>query len=713
MGIYTFKIGTRIKVRGTDYEIVNKLVDGRFQLRQPETSELANLSIEEVQSLYAKGELEFVPKGLTAKAEDLQQRLIMQVEQQFALLPEERQAPARRRLCYVKAVLAAGITTLTPVVLEPIIRKCATTKENKDTKLPSSSSVKRWVRRFLKRGKDIRALVDAFELRGNRKPRIDPRVRELAIQALDEVYLRNERSSLKDTRLYLVVLIEKDNAQRPPSQHLDVPSVKYLQDTLKAEYDDYTIKLRRYGKLAADRDFRIVLGNKEPVSRPLQRVELDHTVLDLIVVDEKKLVLLGRPIIVVAIDCHTRCIVGFAIGFRSPSAMTVAQCLKHAILPKNYLKSLYPEVENTWDCLGTMETLVLDRALENLGVRVESACLQLGIDIEYCARKTPWGKGTVERVLRTLLEDLIHVMPGTTFRNVLERGDYQSGKHAVVRLSSLRATIHKWIVDVYHQRLHRGIQDTPAHKWKVDIAAHPFFLPQSVRELEVALGEPAKRVVWHYGIEINNLRYNAMWLGELRRNTGNEQEVELMWYSEEMGHIDVLDPDTKRYRPVPCLDPEYAVGLSLYQHELIREHARRTMQGRQDISALARAKEEIRQSIAESLGRKRGTTHKRMARYAEGRGFDYSQALPEEAPTTDGSGEELSPTTPAVPQPAESDRGQSSPSAGSGKRSGRRQPKTPPPPARDGKNRLEIPEYLVEGALQRANQSDSKTERRI
>jgi len=710
MGIYTFKIGTRIKVRGTDYEIVNKLADGRFQLRQPETSELVNLSTDEVQSLYAKGELEFAIKGLTAKTEDLHQRVMMRMEKQFALLPEKRQKPARQRLRYVKAVLAAGIKTLTPVVLEPIIKKCAALKENKDAKQPSSSSVKRWVHRFLKRGKDVRALVDDYELRGNHKPRIDSRVRELAIQALDEVYLRDERTSLEDTRLYLVVLTDRSNAQRPPSQHLNVPSVKYLQDTLKAEFDAYTIKLRRYGKLAADRDFRIVLGNKEPVSRPLQRVELDHTVLDLIVVDEKKLVLLGRPIIVVAIDCHTRCIVGFAIGFRSPSAMTVAQCLKHTILPKNYLRSLYPEIENTWDCLGTMETLVLDRALENLGLRVESACLQLGIDIEYCARKTPWGKGIVERVLRTILEDLIHVMPGTTFRNVLERGDYQSGKHAVVRLSSLRAAIHKWIVDVYHQRLHRGIQDTPAHKWKVDIAAHPFYLPQSVRELEVALGEPAQRVVWHYGIEINNLRYNATWLGELRRNSGNEQEVELMWYSEELGHIDVLDPDTKQYRKVPCLDPEYAVGLSLYQHDLIREHAHLTMQGRQDISALARAKDEIRQSIAESLGRKHGTTHKRAARYAETRGFDYQQALPGEASTTDDSGEPSAPTMATKSRPADSAHDRHSASATSGKRSGRRKLKTPP---RGQEDCLDIPKYSVEGARQRANQPDSKTERRI
>lgn len=696
MGSYSFRLGTQIKVRGTNYEIVNKLADGRLQLRQPDTSELVNLASDEAQSLYAGGELEFVLRGIAPDNESLQGHLTGHVEKHFSLLPKERQDAACRRLRYVKAVFAASLSAFTPATLKPVIEECAAKKGNEDPKPPSWISVYRWVRRYLKQGKDIRALVEQFDKRGNHKARVDSRVRILTIQALEEVYLQEERASIDDTRACLIVLIDKENARHPPSQRLQIPSLKYLRRVLTAEYDAYTIEVRRYGKLAADRKFRIVLGNKERVTRPLQRVELDHTVLDLMVVDEKKLVLLGRPVIVVAIDSHTRCLVGFAIGYQQPSAVTVSQCLKHAILPKNYLRSAYPEINNAWDCMGVMETLVLDRALENLGRRVESSCLQLGADIEYCARKTPWGKGIVERVIRTLMEDLIHVMPGTTFSNVLERGDYRPDKHAVVPLSSLRAALHKWIVDVYHQTVHRGIQDTPAHKWKVDIAAHPVYLPRSVRELEVALGEPERRVLWQYGIEINSLRYNAPWLGELRRQRGNEQKMELMWYAEDLGRIDVFDPVTKQYLAVPCVDPEYASGLSLYQHEINRAHASRTMQGRQDIVALAHAKEEIRQSIAQSLGRRRGTTKKRMARYAEGRGFDYPQTLPERSFAASGQS-----SPPVLPDPAE---------AGHGARSRRRKPRTHPPEPRDDEEENDIPEYVVEAPTRRQHQLNPQSD---
>src|SRR5258708_16422102 len=58
--------------------------------------------------------------------------------------------------------------------------------------------------------------------------------------------------------------------------------------------------------------------------------------------------------------------------------------------------------------------------------------------------------------------DLMQGIPGTTFSNILERDDYDPGKHAVVMLSTFHEILHKWIVDVYLQTPHRGVKDTPA-----------------------------------------------------------------------------------------------------------------------------------------------------------------------------------------------------------------------------------------------------------
>lgn len=122
----------------------------------------------------------------------------------------------------------------------------------------------------------------------------------------------------------------------------------------------------------------------------MERVEIDHTRLDIFVVDEETMLPLGRPWLTLCVDVHTRCILGFDLSFDPPSHASVARCLKHAILPKGNLKALYPNVRGTWDMFGIMETLVCDNGPEFHCESLEVGCLTLGINIQYCPRKKPW-----------------------------------------------------------------------------------------------------------------------------------------------------------------------------------------------------------------------------------------------------------------------------------------------------------------------------------
>lgn len=59
-----------------------------------------------------------------------------------------------------------------------------------------------------------------------------------------------------------------------------------------------------------------------------------------------------------------------------------------------------------------------------------------------------------------------------------------SREHAVVLLSTFRELLHKWIVDVYLQTPHRGVQDLPAHRWRADTSGLPPPLPPSADALD-------------------------------------------------------------------------------------------------------------------------------------------------------------------------------------------------------------------------------------
>ena len=229
----------------------------------------------------------------------------------------------------------------------------------------------------------------------------------------------------------------------------------------------------------------------------------------------------------------------------------------------------------------------------------------------------PWYKGKLERFQGTMNHDLMHGNPGTTFSNILERDDYDPSRHAVVLLSTFREMLHKWIIDVYLQTPHRGIKDTPAHRWQSEMTGLPPPLPPSARELDVVLGMIVQRVVFHYGIELEGLKYNGPELGELRRRLGPSAKVELTFDPGDLGQINVLDPLKGIYIRVPAIDQAYAKGLSLWQNKVIRRYVQRQLNARTDVVALAQAKAEIRELVERDFNRKSTRGRKRHARFME------------------------------------------------------------------------------------------------
>jgi putative transposase len=107
----------------------------------------------------------------------------------------------------------------------------------------------------------------------------------------------------------------------------------------------------------------------------------------------------------------------------------------YAFLPKTHVKALF-HTQHEYLAFGLPEVLVVDNAIE-LHRDLELACLQLGIELQHMPVRKPWFKGSIERWFRTLNTDLIHVTPGTTFSHFLERGEYDSQKHACITLDRL------------------------------------------------------------------------------------------------------------------------------------------------------------------------------------------------------------------------------------------------------------------------------------
>lgn len=153
----------------------------------------------------------------------------------------------------------------------------------------------------------------------------------------------------------------------------------------------YDVAVARYGKRYADRAFRSV-GQQIPATKPMEYVEIDHTPVPVILIDDELDVPLGRPYLTMLYDRFSKCIVGLSVNFREPSFDSVRKALLNALLNKNWVKDKYPSVKNDWPCCGKIDYLVVDNGAEFWSNSLEDSLKPLVSDIQYSQAAKPWRK---------------------------------------------------------------------------------------------------------------------------------------------------------------------------------------------------------------------------------------------------------------------------------------------------------------------------------
>ncbi len=606
------RTGMRLKLAGQEYSLEQLLPDGNLHLKHTASETLiAKPESELVTSLFG-GDAQLL--GKNGEVDYLQTRLMQSVVSDFeALEPTDlRKIEALRRFKYVKEIKRRGITGFgkNGETLNALIRDIAGAIN--DPQAPSCLTLWRWNREYEKSGQDIRVLAPAYKARGmandNDGRRISndleicQAVEKLIEEVIGEQYLQPTRATVQQTYDILVARIAQENKFRNEDNKLPTPHRNTLYRMIN-KLDPYEKDKARYGKRIADLRHKVNQQGVRP-TRPLERVEIDDTKLDLFVIDEKTNLPIGRPWLFVAICVFTKMILGYFLSFQKPSYLSIMQCLLHSIRPKTYVRQRYPEIIHTWDAYGLPELIVVDNAKQYYSASFDEACLQLGIITQYAPVKTPYYKPSIERMFGTLNTKLLHQLPGTTFSNVSEKWDYDPKKHALISMSNLERVIHNWIIDVYHRSHHRGIDDVPARLWEIGTKNFPPALPYASAELEILLGHVEHRVISPSGIELFGLYYNDACLSALRGSKQKGEKFKVKYDPTEISLIHVYDSRSNRYLPVPAVDQDYTNGLSLWQHRVIKREARANVKDYVDIVDLCLAKDRIQKMVDEGFNAK-------------------------------------------------------------------------------------------------------------
>lgn len=600
MSRYSIKVGETIAINGELFKIEN-IVGRKTQARAVETGELRDWPTSQLLGFYEKGQLTFTDllSHEQNKAVEPSNGVVGRTLQDF---PEPVQKKALRKWKYLKAICPEGSIRLSRTELQSTLNALAPEiDENARTRPPSVRTFYRWHRIWIKTQMDIRALVDRADLRG-RKPAMNypSRLASIITEGIETIYLTNQRETKQDLLKWIHHQTQLANRTLPPDEALPRVNMRTVNKFL-AQYDRYHILKARYGERYARQSVQ-VFGKGPQVGRPLQRVEIDHTPCDILVVDERTKLVLGRPWVTVAIDYYSRMIVGMHIGFRGPCADSVLRCLRNAIAPKSYLNEKFPNIEGEWPCYGLMEEIWVDNGLEFHGKAVEAAAHELGIHVHYCPARQPHYKGVVERFNRTLNHGILHRLPGTTFSNYSKRLQYDADKQAVLSLSDLEEIVHEWVINVYGCEFHRGIQVAPLQKWTEGTALHPPKLPPDLNALKVYLAQTERRHLNKNGIQANGLRYVSDALQDMRHRYGNI-EVTVRTDPDDLGTIFVLDEKRKTYVMAQCSVPGYADGLTTEQHRLISKKAKADYDQTPYAGRLLSAKSAIREKAAAILAK--------------------------------------------------------------------------------------------------------------
>jgi len=360
----------------------------------------------------------------------------------------------------------------------------------------------RWVKLFDETG-TLSSLVGFKKNGGKGKSRISEELNGIVNNAIEKLYLDPSKKSINK----VVREVEKVCKERK----LKSPHPNTIRNRIKNISEEEFLK-KRYGKGKARDKFEPIKKHFPGADYPLAVVQIDHTKVDIVLVDEHYRKSFLRPWLTLAMDVYSRMVVGFYLSFDPPGEMGTGLCLANSILPKDIWMEKN-QIEGEWPCWGIMRTIHLDNAREFRGKMLRKACQNYGIDIEFRPVAQPHWGGHVERLLGTFSKE-IHNLPGTTFSNTKDRENYDSEKNASLTINEFEKWLMIYIVQVYHKKIHSSINMSPLQKYmegvfgvgkKEGVGLPPMLMNE--RRLKLDFMPYVERTIQEYGVVIDHIYY--------------------------------------------------------------------------------------------------------------------------------------------------------------------------------------------------------------
>lgn len=564
---FNIKLLDLVILDGVEYRLASPEPEGIVLIGTAPPHPARSISHGELEELLRSPRFRYIPQGAARTSAE---RNLDGLPEYFRDLPESKQEIALWRLLFVEELLRcieaglvrrneASVNTILPAIIATVenhIRKRFRKRFKRAGRMetfrtpPCAKSLLTWTRAYERSGFNIMALVPQTHRCGGRHQTLPGEL--TAFDALIAEYaspLRPTIDQIHERATSLYADFNRDRAEqglpelRPPSRSTVYRAILRM--------DPYETYLQRWGVDAANKKFAIIEYGVQ-VLRPMERVEIDEWDVDLMTrvsdaglldrLMKQQIVALEviRLVICVAIDCATRCVVGLTLS-RSTSSEAAIRTLETVTIDKTAIV-ISLGCRAGWHQGGRPETVAADMGSAFVSDDFKITCAGLLARLVSPPGGVAKLRSRIERLFGTFATHFVSRFRGRTFSNPEQRGDYDAEAEASLTDQDLLAALATYIVDVYHQRPHGGLQrETPAECWDRLVAKYGLPAPVDAMDRRAIFGIELERSISGRGVRVFGADFACEQLRDARKHSHQHKArlrfdpLDLGWIAVEVG----------------------------------------------------------------------------------------------------------------------------------------------------------------------------------
>ena len=221
-----------------------------------------------------------------------------------------------------------------------------------------------------------------------------------------------------------------------------------------------------------------------------------------------------------------------------------------------------------WPAKGIPKAIYVDNGAEFHAHAFDRACSEYQIDLQHRPPGTPRYGGHIERLIGTMM-GAVHLLPGSHFSNIFERGDLDAEAEAVMTLPELETWLALEITGSYHARIHTALDTAPSAAWAARLDEARLRMPTDLRQFLIDFLPSEQRILQRDGLHLFHIRY---WSDELRWLMGREsRKFTLKYDPRDLSRIFVLTENSViEARPADLTRP----AITYWEHRAARRALR-------------------------------------------------------------------------------------------------------------------------------------------